>query len=80
MEKVCSFYENTMNTARNRREKRKRTVSIVPTVKDSSRPQAFHKSRKGYFTKKNACKSKRFFYGVSDGIQTHDLQGHNLAL
>ena len=42
---------------------------------------AFHKSRKGFISLKKALAyASAFFYGVSSGSRTHDLQGHNLAL
>ena len=45
-----------------------------------TRVSVFHSFRRNEFHWKSPCISKGFFYGVSSGSRTHDLQGHNLAL
>ena len=57
------------------------TPKAYPTAADNfTRVSVFHSFRRNEFHWKSPCISKGFFYGVSSGSRTHDLQGHNLAL
>ena len=53
---------------------------ISGSLASDSLPQAISLVPKERISLKNPLLCKGFFYGVSSGSRTHDLQGHNLAL
>ena len=56
------------------------TDSIADFLSDVKGKVGFIPSARTDLVEKSTCIAGAFFYGVSSGSRTHDLQGHNLAL